>query len=254
MQKRGRATWGYWPEWVRGPAQIAGDEIVLETTQAETYGMYEPEDLVFDLVNLSPLSKSFEGPEGAVRFVEKHGLLWHGPDELSNDSCRESLSDWWEAADNFISIMWLHYHLKEALRAGSAEPLKEVADLSDYFAPGVHPTDEDYLERVSVLIAEAMSEGLEGCSVGVAPAAALWKEGKRAGGPGVFMFSHRPPDLLTAAYAHFAMMIVHSREVGQCPGCGRMFLPKSGKQKYCSESCANTARWRRWKERQAASA
>ena len=49
------------------------------------------------------------------------------------------------------------------------------------------------------------------------------------------------------------MLIVNQREMKECKGCGRMFLPKSRKEKYHSKQCsANTRKRksRRKKERQ----
>ena len=68
--------------------------------------------------------------------------------------------------------------------------------------------------------------------------------------PDRFLLSINPPNLLSLAYVRFAHAIVDRVPMVECPGCGRTFIPKSGKQKYCTKSCASTSRWRRWKEKQ----
>ncbi len=70
-------------------------------------------------------------------------------------------------------------------------------------------------------------------------------------GPTKFLLSQLPPNLVAAAYSAFAFHIANKAPVLECPGCGRLFVPKSGKQKYHSESCASTSRWRRWSEKRA---
>jgi hypothetical protein len=67
---------------------------------------------------------------------------------------------------------------------------------------------------------------------------------------GKFLFSVAPANLVALAYANFATLIAKRAEIRECPGCGRIFTPQSGRQKYCTKSCASTSRWRRWKARQ----
>jgi hypothetical protein len=54
-------------------------------------------------------------------------------------------------------------------------------------------------------------------------------------------------DRVGAAYANYASVIAKRQEIKECPGCGRMVFPESGRQKYCTKSCASTGRWCRWK-------
>jgi uncharacterized OB-fold protein len=67
---------------------------------------------------------------------------------------------------------------------------------------------------------------------------------------GKFALQIAPQNLEGAAYASYASVMAQRREIKECPGCGRMFFPDSGRQKYCTKSCASTSRWRRWKARQ----
>ena len=103
-----------------------------------------------------------------------------------------------------------------------------------------------YPAQASVFLSEQVTEALEGCSHGVVSSAL----GASFSSPDRFLLSINPPDLLSLAYVRFAHAIVDRAPMVECPGCGRTFIPKSGKQKYCTKSCASTSRWRRWKEKQ----
>ena len=74
--------------------------------------------------------------------------------------------------------------------------------------------------------------------------------GREYNQPGKFGLQLAPQNLVGAAYGRYASVIAKWEEVKECPGCGRMFFPESGRQKYCTKSCASTSRWRRWKARQ----
>jgi hypothetical protein len=39
-----------------------------------------------------------------------------------------------------------------------------------------------------------------------------------------------PPNLVAAAYANIAVLLATKAEFKECPGCGRIFQPKSGRQ------------------------
>jgi hypothetical protein len=88
--------------------------------------------------------------------------------------------------------------------------------------------------------------GLEDCTIGLlslsAPDAEYSQPAK---------FGHRiaPQNLVSAAYARHASLIAKRQEVKECPGCGRLFFPESGRQESCTRSCASTSRWRRWIDR-----
>ncbi len=49
--------------------------------------------------------------------------------------------------------------------------------------------------------------------------------------PGELRLTHYSPNLVSAAYANLGALI-SKKKVGfkECPGCGRVFLPRSGKQ------------------------
>jgi len=247
VSRFGVANWRQYPAWARGPARIEGDDIVLDESRAEEYYLFEPTDLMFDLADLAA-DPANPDPRGALAFVRRYGLLWHGKEALGSGECREPLGDWWRESYVLAVTADLYVRLKESARSGSAESLRAgPVDYAAFEDMGVTEEDDDLIEVSSLLLAETISARLKGCDLGISSSLGLDVQPR---GPLTFLLTQNPPDLLTAAYAQLAMAMVSRAPMQECPGCGRMFIPESGKQKYCTKSCASTSRWRRWKERQ----
>jgi hypothetical protein len=169
------------------------------------------------------------------------------------------LKDWWFAGFRLSLILTFHRRLMEAVESGSTEPVRSlsIADSipSEHSVTGKPFTDEEYLMVASMVLANLINERLADCREGIAAACGFEGEGGGPlGGPGVFMHDILPPNLEAAAYSHLAQLVVARAELRECPGCGRTFAPKSGKQKYCRESCASTSRARRFRQRQSGKA
>jgi hypothetical protein len=259
-------TQAKFPLWARGPARIVGDEIVLDEDRAEPYKLGEALYVEFALEDLDE-----DYPQSAVAFARRYGLLWHGADSLGTGECREWLSDWWDVANELHFVLTLYREVQESLRTGSVEPLRSLeidwsaidwtAFTVDGSLPQSHPllrpgkepdageeyTDEMYLADICQVLAAFVNLGLEDCEVGFL---SLTMPGREYNQPGKFGLQLAPQNLVGAAYGRYASVIAKREEVKECPGCGRMFFPESGRQKYCTKSCASTSRWRRWKARQ----
>jgi hypothetical protein len=254
------------PKWARGPARIVGDEIILDEDRAELYHLGEAMYVEFALENLDE-----DYPQSAVAFARKYGLLWHGAEHLGTGKCRERLSDWWNVAYELHFLLTLYRGVQESLRAGTVEPLSRLEiDLTtiDWSRlsfgsktwrsvsketrnkepeAGEEYTDERFLADVGHALAAFVNVGLENCDMGFL---SLMKRDSPYSQAGKFVLQIAPQNLVGAAYASYASAIAQRREIKECPGCGRMFFPESGRQKYCTKSCASTSRWHRWKERQ----
>lgn len=221
--------------------------MILDEGGAEKYDIYEPTGLLFDLAKIAgdPYNRD---PRDVAAFVRRYGLLWHGADRLGSGECRESLEDWWSASYNLAITADLYVRLKEAEFSGRAEPLLNgPIDYAAFSDERITGDDDSLKEFSSLLLAELISTKMEGCSLGVSSTMGLDVAHR---GPLSFGFAHNPPDLETSAYVQLAMFVVSRTAVQPCEGCGRLFAPESGKQKYHSKSCANTSRWRRWNEKQ----
>ncbi len=247
MSRLGAASWRQYPLWARGPARIEGDEIVLDEDRAQEYYLFEPTDLMFDLADLAA-DPANPDTRDAVTFVRRYGLLWHGKEDLGSGKCREPLTDWWKESYALAVTADLYVRLKDSVRLGSTEPLRtSPVDYSAFEDSRITEEDDALMEFSSLLLAEMISMRLEGCNLGISSSLGLDVQPKE---PLTFLLTQNPPNLVTAAYAQLAMAMVNRAHMQECPGCGKMFIPKSGKQKYCTKSCASTSRWRRWQTRQ----
>jgi hypothetical protein len=222
------------PEWARGPAFVEGNEVVLDESRAESYWLHRPkqvEQMAFDLAAMA-FHRSGRDPQQAVAFVRRYGLLWHGLDEVGSGSCRESLDDWWHEAEKLSSMLLISIRLGEAMREGSAAPVRQ------YFEGlGIgFEADETYLMAATTAVARLINQGLQNT-----------KWGMVVGEPGELRLAHYPPNLVSAAYADLGALIATKAEFKECPGCGRAFLPSSGKQNYHEPQCATKSRQRKWK-------
>src|SRR5215217_6285378 len=238
-------TYKQYPYWARGPARVEDGYVMLDEARATPYYIFEPPDLLFDLLNVYRP----DGLEAAdvTGFVRRYGLLHHGERELGSGECRESLEAWQDELESLNLVARLYMDLVESEKSGPTERMREV--FSVVKSPdNPPPTDEECLQVVSVALAEWITEGMQDTTVGLA--STVWLD-TRPQGPTTFLLSQVPPNLVAAAYSQFAFLIANKAGLATCPGCGRLFHPKSGKQKYCTESCASTSRWRRWKEGQA---
>jgi hypothetical protein len=248
----GWAQWKQYPFWARGPARIVGEadeaEVVLDEGRAERYYMYGPVALSFELAYLDSDLNTLN-TDSLLAFVRRYGLLWHGAEDVGTGKCRERLIDMWVESRTLALMMRMYIDMRDALNTGATDPLRQTMSefLIAFEANPPMDDDEELIDQASVYLAEALNIKLEDCRAGVASSTQLDVQPK---GPDRFMLSHISPDLLTAAYAHFARTIVDRAPIRECPGCGRRFTPQSGKQKYHDKSCASTTRWRRWKDRQ----
>lgn len=240
--KRGVGTYKQYPHWAKGPARVEGGYVILDEGRADPYFLFEPTDLVFDLLDV--YDSDGLDPKAVTRFARRYGLLYHGMSDLGTGHCREPLDRWYEDLANFNLVARLYMGLVESVRHGPTEQMRQTFELvGDADNKGF--TDEGYLEAVSVALAEWVTEGMQGTRAGLVSTSGLDVSPRS---PDTFLLTQLPENLLTAAYSQFAFLIANKAPISTCPGCGRLFVPKSGKQQYCAPSCASTSRWRRWKE------
>jgi hypothetical protein len=254
-QRSGLAQWQQCPVWARGPAHIVNDEVVLDEDRAEPYHMRGTDELMFELADLAA-DWNKRDTRDVLTFIRRHGMLWHGERDLGTGTCRESLSTWWLESRTLAFLMQLFAELKESARTRSGGPIRKmISDFPEMFGldeqvareQARRQSNQVLMNTYSVLLSEVVTSKLEGTSMGLVSTVLT---DLRGNGPDTFLLSQNPPDLLAAAYVRFAQAIVHRAPIEECPGCGRRFIKRSGKQEYCTKSCASTSRWRRWKERQ----
>jgi hypothetical protein len=113
------------PMWARGSARLDGNDIVLRREDAEDYAFFEEDRLdklvldVAGLRNIGTLTDSEQlDPQPALAFVKRHGLLWHGPEQLASGECREPLrSLYFEGEELTLSIaLYMLLYEKQRIR------------------------------------------------------------------------------------------------------------------------------------------
>jgi hypothetical protein len=255
---------------VRGPARIDGEEIVLDGGSAEEYAVSDPEDgvaLLLDLGNLGNLGK-FVGVDKpgarmddaiqvmdtgrALDFVERHGLLWHGPKQVRRDEVRESLKDWFWAGLYFSFSAMMYLTLRRSLEGGTAKPARDylwtLRDAEFFKLIKWPDSDDELLEFVSVQLAESITRGMDTCTPTVSAACGLLEDGKKVGGAGDFRFGNESDTLEGAAYYQLALLVSRKERVEECGVCGELFVPKDPRQME-HKTCGNRKRQRESRKR-----
>ena len=238
------------PYWVAGHSHIEGDNIILDKESAEEYSIVHSERrpaLLADLANLRGCE-----PRDVVGFVGRHGLLWHGPEELRGGTCLELLSDWRHEVYHLRLTIHFWLLLKLAQETGTAQPVRNFLrrlrepDIDHFYAP-IPDNDEDCLETVSLLLAERITDGMKGCSWTLVAECTLAREGVPEVGATDFAFGEDPPSLVAAAYVQVATRIANKVAFCECEGCGTLFTPGHSSQKFCNPRC--NARMRKARQR-----
>lgn len=248
--------------WTKGPAKFEGNEIILDTKRATHYSLFEDpaqhEKLLMDLAGLRNLgtvanrrvlNKRPTNPSLVRDFAWRHGLLWH---QGGDDESRETWMSWLVAGYYLSLTISLYEKLREALATGSVDYLKSflrtTRDTGNAF--GAMPEDDEkLLEHASVLIADRVTKGLEGCTLTIVAACSLERgNGKKEGPPGDFRSSINPSSLVAVAYHELAVLIESKAWFKECVGCGELFrlVPRvhHRDRTYCDDTCYDRTRKR----------
>ena len=206
-------------------------------------------DLLMDLTALRECE-----PQDVVRFVRRHGLLWHGLDDLGSGECRRSLTDWQAEVAHLWTTVGFYLTLNTAWEAGTAKSARDyLRNLRalNIFREVIPDNDRECLEWVSVLLAERITRGMEGCNWTLVSACSLSREGVKEGGPTDLLLGEDPSNLVAAAYAQLATLIANKVSFTKCEGCGKLFTPKHGSRKYCGKRCSDRVRKARQRSKEA---
>lgn len=249
------------PIWSRGSAFVDGGDIVLRREDAEDYAFFEEdrlEELLLNVVGLrhmGSLSDPSElDPQPALSFVRRHGLLWHGPEQLARGECREPLSSWYFQGEEFMLSVAIYMTIRDSLDTDSTAPLREYLRLQrDYgIFWGAMPTDpQELLEGLSIILAERINGGMENCNQTFLAACGLQRDGIKVGPAGDFRYSVNPGNLVAAANNQLASLIVTKKRFKECKGCGQVFQVEHGNRSYCTDACSERTRKRRQRAKSA---
>ncbi len=237
MPKYGRAsriepTW-----WLRGPnVHYRAGWIEMDRVGAELYQPITEEGLVFALASVNE-------PQDAVEFVRRYGLLWSTPEA---EELREPFARWEEATLHLRMALLTTRGLQRAV-AGELDGWDLLRSLQTAWSPLFETAatdDEDLLLHASSFVAWLVSEGLKGTEQRL-DASSRWD----GGDPGGFVLNVHAPHLLAYMYHELAMLLAAKRPLMTCAECSASFPMTDSRQRFCSTTCANRARHRRYRQR-----
>jgi hypothetical protein len=226
--------------WVRGPAQIQGGEIVI-VGDPEEYWPINHQGLAFDLAGAGD-------PERLIEFVERWGLLHHGDPQ---GELREDVSKMQESAHTFRTLLETYSVLQQASRKepGGMEALRSLRKALALYFESPAASDDELKFQASRMIAWRVSKGLRNVGSGLDAASRYISPEGETYPEDSFLLAARPNDLLGYAYHDLAMTLARSEPARRCEECGRTFRVTHKRQKFCDERCAGRARYRRWAQK-----
>lgn len=265
----------HWPlrplavEWLRGPAWIDGDDLVVDRSRASTYHPLAEPDVGIELARVRT-------PEDALAFVQRFGLL-RQPLSLPGQPLKP-LRESFGAFE--IDAEELRYILEKARlvrRGAETDPdaigqlrqlllIPENAEVSvcdektgEYVtrrAGDVYSPDERFVgvdDRTIVMyaheyhVARRLNEGIADSPPCVYDRAYMGESVS----PGSLRVGVRPGTLAGVCYLSVALALADRMPVGVCadPTCGRPFFITDRRQRFCSRACGNRVRFRRFTDR-----
>ena len=231
------------PDWWRGPARVEGEWVYLDASQAEVFAPLSEADLLFDLANL-------RRADDVVAFVRRYGLLHVGP---GSSEPRERLSVFLSTARTLTFLLALYQLLRTGV-AGDKEAHQTLWEVVyPMLAPGLEPqpeTDEELMIGASQALAALISDGLTGVELRM-NSDVEWRVGPNdeLGRPDGFRLAPQIRDLVGLAYYALALRINERIPMAACGECERFFIVDDPRRRFCSTTCANRSRRRRWRER-----
>jgi hypothetical protein len=230
-------------KWLHGPARIEGEFVVLDPSRARPYFPIAEQELVYDLA-------AVRRPQDALAFVQRYGLLTHGPDANEH---REALSLFVKEALSVTFALTLYLSIRKAVGSealAASDAIRELREFLPEFLPelGVarKTTDHGVIDLASRTVAGLVNSGLVGVESKIEHAGG-YEEGER----GDFLLSARSPTLRGLIYHQLALLITTRFPLRTCAEseCGRFFPVRDKRQQFCSATCSGRARQRRWAER-----
>ena len=260
-------------EWLRGPAWVDGDDIVMDGPRAASYHPLAELEIGMELARVRT-------PEDAVAFVGRFGLLYERPPAgRLTKRLREPFRGFETVAED-LSFILDTARLVRRGGDGDAKAIRHLHKLirvpedgrvsvrddetgeyvtrraGDVLSPEerfVEADDHTILMHANeYLIAELLNEGMAdgpGCVHDRAFAG-------ESAPPGKLRFGIRPVSLAGVCYLSVALALTEQAAVGVCadPKCGRPFFIRDRRQRFCDRACGNRVRFQRFKDKHGESA
>jgi hypothetical protein len=229
-------------KWLRGPARIENDRIVLDVNKAEFYNPMRQPDVGEELARV-------RNDREALVFTTRFGPLWdQGTAAMINsgwpsDSIEKTISlkitNLREHAGTLRRIITQVIRVRRA--AKDPKVVKRIRDTWN-FVLGDRPdelkriqamSDRSILEHEMESVTLLLSSGLGG-GICVYDRSVI---GEPNCEPGQIRIGIQPSTLLDVCYLQVAFALTEGVEFLECERCRTLFQPHDGRQRFCTPTC-----------------
>ncbi|MCY3842725.1 MAG: CGNR zinc finger domain-containing protein [Acidobacteria bacterium] len=264
--------------WRRGPAWVDGDNIVMDLRRSTDYQPLAEPHVGVELSRVRT-------PEDATAFVQRFGMLRATREDRRVVQMRAPEDGWAPLREGFVDFeaaaLDLHGILEDALlvqaaAGGGAEAICElrerfvipedrevtvrgagdlvVARAGDVLSAEdrlVDADDRSVVLRASHDTAGRLNDGwaLDEATPYVFDRAFAGEHGVT---PGTWRLGLAPRNLVGVAYLSVALALADRQPIAICEDrtCRRAFFVTDGRQRFCTSTCANRTRYRRFRAKQ----
>ena len=257
--------------WLRGPAWIDGDDIVMDRARASTYHALAEPGIGVELARVRT-------PDDAVAFAGRFGLL-RQPMSLAGEPLkplRQSFRSFEVAAEDLGYILDAERLVRHGTTSSDPETIGQLRQMllipedqdvsvrddetgelvtrraGDVYTPAerfVGADDRTILMHAhEYLVARPLTEGMADSLACVHDRTFVGESVP----PGTLRIGIRPNSLEAICYLSVALAFVERASIGICadPTCGRPFFIEDKRQRFCSKACGNRVRFRRFMDKQ----
>ena len=235
--------------WLRGPAWIDGNSIVMDCARATSYQPLTETKVWFELTHVRT-------QEEAVAFVRRFGLLRSSRDlsrqrhewpkrrakKDSPSTASELVADFMKAARALGDIVETMLDVRKANNGDtdSMEKLRQFCGFTD-------TDDRTTLIHCSHVAATRLNDGL--LAANATPFVYDRAQIGEAVEPGALRLGVLPDTLLGVCFLTVAIALADKEPVAICQEstCRRLFFIQDGRQKFCTSACSNRSRYRDYK-------
>ncbi len=235
-------------KWLRGPAWISGDQVVLDFQRSTSYQPLMERRIWIELTRVRT-------PPDVVNFVTQYGLLeksrdcrglLHPKDIPAQDS--EPTSDFIEAGAKLRHIAETMVYVRRAASGDDGA----MAWLRDGFGRDEAADDRAVMMEASHSAAWAVNNGL--LASGANPYVFDRAQMGESVDPGHWRVGVLPESLRGVCYLMLALSLADREPLEICEQCERLFVVEDPRQRFCTPTCSTRARVARFAKKQSARA
>lgn len=235
--------------WLRGPTRLEEEDVVLDGVRATEYDPLEEPRLWLALTRV-------QTPADAAQFAARFGLLHAGNPTLKRErEYREPVSVFLHHARDLRHLAEITLHVRGAVSGEArawralrlAYPLTYLRALPKYADEPIETDDQRYLAVVMDLVTWGLDDGLLDAHLMALNSGAYHRDQV-----GEIVLGILPQHLRHWCYFQLARVLAARATLAVCaePTCAQLFEVGHRLQRFCSPTCTQRGRYRRWQERQ----